>query len=261
MTGNLRVLISNDDGIDSPGLAVLVGIARNITDDIWVVAPESEQSGAAHSLTLTKPLRLRQVGERRYAVLGTPTDCVMLAVYHLMRRQKRPDLLLSGINLGGNLGEDVTYSGTVAAAIEGTLLGIRSIALSQVAQLDKDREWPVRWETAEHYGPEVIDKLLAMEDWPGGVLMNVNFPDAVPDDVTKMAATMQGQRDTRDLTIDERIDPRGVPYYWIGFRTSPGFSGTNTDFDAVARGGISVTPLRVNMSDASVRERLCTALK
>lgn len=261
MADSLRVLVSNDDGIAAPGLAVLEEIARGLSDDVWVVAPESEQSGAAHSLTLTEPLRMRKVGERRYAVLGTPTDCVMLAVYHLMRGQKRPDLILSGINLGANLGEDVTYSGTVAAAIEGTLLGIRSIALSQVARFEKDREWPVRWEVAAQYGPEVVARLLAMEDWPDGVLMNVNFPDAAPDDVAGMEPTVQGQRDTGDLVIDERVDTRGVPYYWIGFRMNPGTSETDTDFNAVARGGISVTPLRINMSDEAVRERLRAALK
>ena len=261
MAERLRILVSNDDGIASPGLAAMEKIAHGLTDDVWVVAPETEQSGAAHSLTLSEPLRLRQAGERRFAVRGTPTDCVMLAVHHLMAGQKRPDLLLSGINIGANLGEDVTYSGTVAAAIEGTLLGIPSIAMSQVAQFTRDRENPVRWATAERHGPVVLQKLLAMPDWPAGVLMNVNFPDVGPGEVAGMVATTQGQRDTGTLVIDERTDTRGVPYYWIGFRTNPGTPETDSDFDAVARGGISITPLRINLSDATVRERLHAALR
>ena len=254
-----RILVSNDDGIAAPGLAVLEEIARGLSDDVWVVAPETEQSGAAHSLTIAEPLRLRQVGEGRFAVHGTPTDCVMLAVYHLLRGQKRPDLLLSGVNLGANLGEDVTYSGTVAAAIEGALLGIRSVALSQVARFPLDRDRPVRWDVAAHHGPGLIRNLMERE-WPEGVLMNVNFPDVAPERVHGVEATVQGQRDTADLVIDERRDVRGVPYFWMGFRRNPGAPDSDTDFAAVERGGISVSPLRVNLSDREVRDRLRTWL-
>ncbi len=125
-----RILISNDDGIEAPGLKLLTKVARTLSRDVWVVAPEQEQSGASHSLTLYRPLRVRKLGPRRFAVDGTPTDCVLLAV-NVLLRDKRPSLVLSGVNAGGNLGEDVTYSGTVAAAMEATLLGVPAIALSQ----------------------------------------------------------------------------------------------------------------------------------
>ena len=254
--GGPRILVANDDGIAAPGLAVLERIAHAMSDDVWVVAPETEQSGAAHSLTINEPLRLRKIAERRFAVHGTPTDCVMLAVYHLLRGEKRPDLLLSGVNAGANLGEDVTYSGTVAAAIEGALLGIRSIAFSQVGGLDG----PMHWETAARHGPEVIRRLEGLE-WLDGVLINVNFPSVSPEKVTGIEATLQGQRDTGDLLIDQRTDMRGIPYFWIGFRQRIGTPASDTDFAAVARGAVSVTQLRVNLSDAETRDRLSAILR
>src|SRR3954469_20955398 len=168
--GECRILISNDDGIESPGIKILEQIARELSDDVWVVAPDQEQSGASHSLTTRRPLRLNQVAERRYSVDGTPTDCVLLAVKKLLR-DRPPDLVLSGINGGSNVGEDLTYSGTVAAAIEATLLGIPAMALSQ----DYTDGGPVPWETSEAFAPEVIRKLLHMQ-WPEHTLFNVNFP-------------------------------------------------------------------------------------
>ena len=250
-----RVLVTNDDGIAAPGLAVLEEIAHGLSDNVWVVAPETEQSGAAHSLTIAEPLRIRDAGERRYAVQGTPTDCVMLAAYHLLRGQRRPELLLSGVNLGANLGEDVTYSGTVAAAIEGALLGIRSIALSQVTEFPLGEDGQVQWDTAAQHGPAVVRQLLAV-DWPAGVLMNVNFPDVAPDRVSGTEATFQGQRLTDDLLIDERWDVRGLAYFWLGFRKASKSPESDTDFAAIGREAISVTPLRVNLSDRATVERL-----
>src|ERR1700724_204666 len=150
-----RILISNDDGIESPGLKLLARIARDLSEDVWVVAPEQEQSGASHSLTTRRPLRMREVARRRYMVDGTPTDCVLIAVKRLLR-DRPPDLVLSGINAGSNVGEDLTYSGTVAAAMEATLLGIPAMALSQDY---RDGDEPP-WQTGEEYGPEVIRRLL-----------------------------------------------------------------------------------------------------
>ncbi len=155
-----RILISNDDGIDAPGLRILETVARSLCSDVWVVAPEREQSGAGHSLTLRRPLRIRKVGERRYAVDGTPTDCVLLAIKFIMK-DARPTLTLSGINAGGNLGEDITYSGTVAAAMESTLLGVPAVALSQ----HYDRNTGPKWETGETYAVEVLRRLTAAP-WP-----------------------------------------------------------------------------------------------
>jgi len=231
-----RILISNDDGIDAPGIKVLEEVARSLSDDVWVVAPESEQSAVAHSLTIRRPLRLRQVGERRYTVDGTPTDSVLLGVRQLLA-ERRPDLVLSGINRGSNLGDDVSYSGTVAAAMEGALLGIPSIALSQHIA----GEGAIKWDTARHWAPEVIRRLFA-EGWPANVLINVNFPDILADKVTGIAMAGQGKRKIGDELV-ERIDPRGQPYYWIGGQRleDPGLEGT--DLAAVYRGKVAVTPL------------------
>src|SRR6266849_8222245 len=165
-----RILISNDDGIASPGLKVLEAIARDLSDEVWVVAPEQEQSGASHSLTTRRPLRMREVARRRYAVDGTPTDCVLIAVKRLLR-DRPPDLVLSGINAGGNVGEDLTYSGTVAAAMEATLLGIPAIALSQ-HYIDGE---PIEWQTAARFAPDAIRRLAPLP-WPDHTLININFP-------------------------------------------------------------------------------------
>ena len=246
-----RILISNDDGIDAHGLTVMEEIAAEISDDVWVVAPETEQSGASHSLTITEPLRMREVGPKKYAVRGTPTDCVMLAVYHLLR-ERRPDLVLAGVNRGVNLAEDVTYSGTVAAAMEGALLGIRSVAISQ--QID----WATgeaHWESATAFAPDLIAKLRRIE-WPPGVLMNVNIPNLAPDQIKGVQATVQGQRDTAKLIIQERADVRGVPYFWLGFREHVGEPHSETDLAALERGAISVTPLRIDLTDRAMRDTL-----
>ena len=165
-----RILVTNDDGIHAPGLKSCERIAKALSKDVWVVAPESEQSAASHSLTLRRPLRLRRLAPRRYTVDGTPTDCSVMALRELLKDHP-PDLLLSGVNFGANLGEDVTYSGTVAAAMEGTLLGVPSIAMSQL----RDGSKKVNWKTAEHFGPKVIKRLMSV-DWPKEVLMNLISP-------------------------------------------------------------------------------------
>lgn len=249
----MRILLTNDDGILAPGLKALEKIARKLSKDIWVVAPEYEQSGASHSLTLTQPLRVRRVNSRKFAVRGTPTDCVIMAIDTIMRGF-RPDLILSGVNRGGNLGEDVTYSGTIAAAMEGTLLGIPSIALSQ----NFVHQHPVKWATAEHHAPLVIRKLLKA-GWPKDVLVNVNFPDVVHAQVGAVEVVRQGKRDLTDLVIDDRIDARGVPYYWIGFRRQVGKLADDTDLGVIARGGISVTPLQLDLTHRSTLSKLRSA--
>lgn len=244
-----RILVSNDDGIDAPGIKLLERIASSLSDDVWVVAPHSEQSAVAHSLTVRRPLRLIKLGERRFAVDGTPTDSVLLGVRQLLK-QDRPLLLLSGVNRGGNLGEDVTYSGTVAAAMEGTLLGIPSIALSQQCNGDE----PVRWSTAEHWAGGLIRR-LASAGWPRNVLMNVNFPDIPADQVRGITLARQGKRKIGDELV-ERIDPRGQPYYWIGGQRleDPGLAGT--DLAAIHRGEVVVTPLCVDFTHQPTLEKL-----
>lgn len=239
-----RILVSNDDGIHGPGLEVLERVARSLSDDVWTVVPETEQSGAGHSLTLHHPLRIRQAGERRFAVDGTPTDSVLLAVNHILKDRK-PDLVLSGINRGANLGEDVTYSGTVAAAIEGTLLGIPSIALSQVFTHPE----PVKWRTAEAHAATIVAK-VASEGWGRNILININFPDVDPDAVTGIEMTRQGKRKIGDDLV-ERQDPRGRPYIWIGPQRRGEDARPGSDLEATARGVISITPLCVDMTDDS----------
>jgi 5'-nucleotidase len=246
-----RILISNDDGVDAPGIKVLEDIARVLSDDVWVVAPESEQSAVAHSLTIRRPLRLRQVGERRYAVDGTPTDSVLLGVRQLLQ-DRRPDLVLSGVNRGSNLGDDVTYSGTVAAAMEGTLLGIPSIALSQHIASDG----PIKWDTARRWAPDIIRRAVAA-GWPRNVLLNINFPDLPPDEVSGVAVASQGKRKIGDELV-ERTDPRGQPYYWIGGQRleDPGLEGT--DLEAIYRGQVSLTPLGVDFTHQATLSKLAS---
>src|SRR6185437_15886905 len=185
----MRILLTNDDGIDSPGLHALREIALQLSDDVWVAAPETNQSGASHSLTLHEPLRLRQIDERAFAVRGTPTDSVIMGVRHVLK-DKAPDLVLSGVNRGANMAEDVTYSGTIAGAFEGTILGIEGAKST-------------KWQTAIAHGPGLIRKLLGLE-WAPFSVMNVNFPDREPDDVVATVVTTQGKRDPGLLQIDER---------------------------------------------------------
>jgi 5'-nucleotidase len=252
----MRILITNDDGIEAPGLDVLEKIATDLTDDVWVVAPETDNSGASHSLTLAEPLRMRELGKHRYAVKGTPTDCVIMGVRFLLKNNP-PDLVLSGVNKGQNLADDVNYSGTVAGAIEGSLLGIPSIALS-LAVGNYETGIPI-WETPMHHGAPLLRKLLDA-GWPKGVVINVNFPDCAPDAVKGMAATDQGLRDTALLDIDDRMDTRGKAYYWIGIAKRGANPPKGTDLWAIRAGLISVTPLCLDFTDRAAREALAHAL-
>ncbi len=248
----MRILITNDDGIHAPGLKALENIARALTDDVWIIAPEMDQSGVAHSLSLSDPLRLREVSKRHYALKGTPTDCVIMGVKQLMK-DELPDLVLSGINRGQNLADDVTYSGTVAGAIEGTLLGIRSIALSQAYSFTSRDT--CRYKTAEAHAPELIKKLLNAS-WPSSTLMNINFPDQEADGVKGVRMTCQGKRLPDLLYIDKRADGRGHPYYWIAFKPQKHDLVAGTDLQAVVDGYISVTPLQLDLTDRPTLERL-----
>lgn len=253
----MRILITNDDGIDAPGLHALRQIAAELSDDIWVVAPETNQSGKGHSLSLHEPIRMRKIDERAFAVRGTPTDSVIMGVRHVMT-DKMPDLILSGVNRGANMAEDMTYSGTIAACFEGTLVGIRSIALSQAFGFEAKSP---RWETAIAHGPGVVKKLLDQK-WPDGVLMNVNFPDRAPDNVEGIRVTRQGRRDPGLLTIDARRDTWGESYYWLAYerRRSAG-AAEGTDLDAVYNGFVSVTPLFLNLTHAETHASLTAALR
>jgi 5'-nucleotidase len=241
----MRILCTNDDGVHATGLAVLEKIARTFTDDVWVIAPEQEQSGASRALTLTSPIRTRKAGPKRFAVSGTPTDCVLLGLEHLIEGA-RPDLVLSGVNRGQNIADDVTFSGTIAAAMQGMQLGIPAIALSQ-ARGFRGEEAPIPWETAETYGPGIVGKLLD-KGWPKDVLININFPDAPPDHVTEVEVTTQGRRDQAIVYADKRTDPRGSTYFWFGFKGKPSNPPAGTDLRAIYDGRISVTPLHIDLT-------------
>lgn len=248
----LRILLSNDDGIHAPGLKALETIAHQLSDDVWVVAPESEESGASRKLTLTVPLRVREISERKFAVQGTPTDCVLMGVHHLLK-DKPPGLVLSGVNRGSNIADDVTYSGTIAAAMEGTAIGVPSIALSQAFGFNQSTE--VRWACGEQHGPWLIRKLLQV-GWPADVLINVNFPDVPPDEVERVEVTHQGKRDQSLANIERRIDARGNPYYWLGFKRVLSNPPEGSDLRAIYDGRISVTPLHLNLTEERARQKL-----
>jgi 5'-nucleotidase len=249
----MRILVTNDDGIHAPGLKICEQIARALSEDVWVIAPEHDQSGVSHSLSLNDPLRLRQVGERQYAVKGTPTDCVIMGARHVLH-DHQPDLVLSGVNRGRNAAEDVLYSGTVAGAKEAAVLGIPALALSQ-AYASASRERPF-WETAIQHGPEVVRRVLDA-GIPRDVLVNVNFPDCAPGDVKGIAVTSQGKRDQELLRIEARRDGRGNPYYWIAFeRLKPGEMRRGTDLAALIDNRIAVTPLRLDLTDEPFMTKL-----
>jgi 5'-nucleotidase len=252
----MRILLTNDDGIHAPGLAVLERIARTLSDDVWVVAPETDQSGFSHSLSISEPLRMRQLDDRHFAVRGTPTDCVIMGVRKVM--PEAPDLILSGVNSGANLADDVTYSGTVAGAMEGTLLGIRSIALSQGYTFANDGR-VVPWETVEAHAPALLKKLIAI-DLPQGVLLNVNFPNCQPDEVKGQQVTRQGKL-VYGISLDERQDGRGLPYYWIRFGREHSDMPDGTDIHTLRNDRISITPLKLDLTAYEVQDLVRDALK
>jgi len=246
---NARILVTNDDGIHAPGIKTLERIAKSLSKDVWVVAPETEQSAMSHALTLRRPLRTRKQGARRFSVDGTPTDCVLVAHHHILR-DRAPDLVLSGINHGANLGEDVTYSGTVAAAMEAAILGVRAVAFSQM----RPREGRIDWSTAEHFAPMILRK-LAGQTWPRDLLFNVNFPPLPPGEVRGVRPCAQGRRD-EGTTITEGADPSGRPYLWLGNFLSDASSDRGTDLAAIAEGAIGVTPLHMDMTHNATLKKL-----
>ena len=236
-----RVLISNDDGINAPGLKRLERVMCKLAREVWVVAPETEQSAVSHSLTIRQPLRIRKVSNRRYAVNGTPTDSVLLGINQVLKNNP-PDLVLSGVNCGGNLGEDVIYSGTVAAAMEGTLLGFPAIAFSQVSS-DKH---PVKWSTMEKWLPKVLKGLVKVP-FPSTVLFNVNFPDIPALKVKGIEVTSQGRRKI-GCDLQSGVDPRGDTYFWVGPQRIEDKFRRGSDLEAVNRGVISISPLSTDLS-------------
>lgn len=239
----MRILLTNDDGIHAPGLSVLESIARELTDDVWIAAPEIEQSGQSRAITLTQPVRTRSVRDKVWAVAGTPSDCVLLALEDLM--DERPDLILSGVNRGQNIAEDTSFSGTIAAAMFGMQLGIPSIALSQAQNFRARGSLP--WETSRAWGAKTIRPIID-HGWPDDVVINVNFPDREPYDVIGIEMTRQGFRDETIIHTDKREDLRGNDYFWIGYRGKLSDPPEGTDLRAIYEGRVSVTPLHVDLT-------------
>lgn len=231
-----RILVTNDDGIHSDGLIKLEEALREV-GDVYVVAPAAEMSGASHSLTLARPLRIRRIDDRHWTVDGTPTDCVTLALHRILTTE-RPDICVSGINHGGNLGDDATYSGTVAGALEATILGVPGLALSLVARENFD------FTESARFAVTAVRKVLK-DGLPEGTLLNINLP---PGEIKGVRVTRQGLKNARPV-ISEQIDPRGKPYYWIGEEHFGWNTADGTDYQAVQQGFVSVTPLKSDMTD------------
>jgi len=241
----MRILVTNDDGVHAEGLAVLEAIARALSDDVWVCAPEFEQSGASRSLTLSDPLRVRKIEDRRFAIEGTPTDCVMLGIQYLVTGG-RPDLVLSGVNRGLNAAEDVTMSGTVAGAIEGMAMGVPAIALSQMMTYRSDDAF-APYDAAATYGAALVQRVVKL-GWPRDVILNINFPARSAAEVGEVEVTRQGFRDVRTRYAEQRTDLRGRDYYWLGYKTEPSAPAKGTDLLAAYEGRISVTPLHIDLT-------------
>lgn len=245
----MRILLTNDDGIHAPGLALLEQLAASLSDDVWVCAPAEEQSGAGHSLTLHMPVRLREHGHQRFSVTGTPTDAVNLALRKLFA-EKAPDLVISGINAGENLADDITYSGTISAAMEGALAGIPAIALSQTMR-DGERDYSA----AEGWGERVL-RVLSGTTMARRTLVNVNFPDLPADLVKGVRVVRQGFHDYDRGSLIESTDPRGRPYFWFGLQDAEHTLDHGTDLEAVEDGYIAVTPLQVDLTHYSAMDTL-----
>lgn len=256
-----RVLLTNDDGIDAPGLAVLEAIAAELAREVWVVAPARDQSGTAQSITVYTPLRVDGRGTLRFAVSGTPGDCVALGIRRLMAGSP-PDLVLSGVNRGTNLGAETSFSGTVGAAMTALALGVPAIALSQAYTDGR----AVPWETARALGPAVVARLVAQrkaagQDWAGRVCLSVNFPDCPAAEARPLKLTIQGRGALAGIEAIERVDPRGFTYHWLSFAHDSGVDAEGTERAAVAAGHVSVTPLGLERTDAATLAQLRASLE
>ncbi len=248
-----RILLTNDDGIDAPGLTVLEEIASDLGHEVWVVAPEHDQSGVSHAVSLHHPLRVVQYRPRRFGINGTPGDCAVMGICHLM--PNAPELVLSGVNRGANLGMETVFSGTVGGAMTAMLVGVKAIALSQV-WTDRNN---VRWDTARRLAPGVIRRLLEI-GWNADTCLNVNFPDRPADEVGPLTVARQGAGLLQGMMVETRTDPRGIAYHWLNFRRGARPQGPDADTDVIAAGRIAVTPIRYDRTDAVAFDAMATAL-
>ncbi|MFC7331740.1 5'/3'-nucleotidase SurE [Rhodocista pekingensis] len=245
-----RALLTNDDGIDAPGMAALARVAQELAEEVWIVAPEHDQSGMSRAISLHDPLRLLAKGERRFAVTGTPGDSVIVGLREVLAATP-PDIVISGINRGANLGQEVAYSGTVSAALTAKLLGVPGIAFSQAF---RDRE-QVRWHTAMAMIPRVFEVLDGRGGLPEAVL-NVNFPDVEPEEVTGFEFTRQAQGNIVAIDTERRTDTRGIDYRWLAFRRAVCDQPEDSDIAALRRCAVSLTPLGFDFTDTAALEAL-----
>lgn len=248
-----RILVTNDDGIDAPGLSVAEAVANCIADEVWTVAPSRERSGAARSVSLNQSLRLHAHGPRRFSVDGTPTDAVMLALKEIMA-EAPPDLTISGINFGANLGEEASYSGTVSAALEATIGGVPAIAMSQLYHRESKT---APWHIARSYAKPLLEWLLQL-GWPPGSMMNVNFPPLIgtqPRGV-KITHLDDGNVARGKYIRDVAVKPDGKPFTWKGYNPSLESKDRDSDVGAVQDGYITVTPLKLDLTDREALRRM-----
>ncbi|MFL5252448.1 MAG: 5'/3'-nucleotidase SurE [Rhodopila sp.] len=238
-----RVMLTNDDGIDAPGMAVMEQIAAEIAREVWVVAPEHDQSGQSHAISLHHALRISPRGERRFSVTGTPGDCAAIGLCHLMK-DNLPDLVLSGVNRGLNLGMETVFSGTVGGAMTAMMLGVPALALSQ-AFTKRDA---VPWDTARTLGPDTIRRVLEI-GWAKQAVLNINFPPLPAAEAGPMTLARQGEGMLAGMLVETRVDPRGMEYHWLNFRRGDLKQGPESDTLALRSGRIVVTPLRYDRTD------------
>jgi len=234
----MQILVSNDDGIHSPGIHTLAEALQEL-GEVYVVSPDRERNAVGHALTLHKPLRVEEIRKNYFSVNGTPTDCVNWGVLHLLKRP--PALLVSGINKGANLGDDVTYSGTVSAAFEGTLLKIPSIAVSQLGPP------PYEFRSAAHFAVKIA-KMVLSEGLPSDILLNINVPNLPLDQIGRIRVVGLGRRVFEDNAIIEKVDPRGRKYFWIGGTQLLWEKKRDTDHEAISENHVSVTPLHLDLT-------------
>lgn len=253
---NPRIMVTNDDGVDADGIKVLEAIANTLSDDVWVCAPAHEQSGASRKMSLSEPVPVRRLSERRYSVAGTPSDAAFLGIHDIIPG-KRPDLVLSGVNRGQNLAEDVTVSGTIAAAFQAMQLGVPAVALSQSFFWRENAKPP--YHTAQAHAPDLLRRLFAA-GWPPNVVLNLNFPDCPPDEVKGVSVTRHGHRDQWRMRAERRQDLRGRDYYWLGFEGKRSNTEPGEDLHAIYENAISVTPLRLDLTHEDTRAHLQAAL-
>ena len=238
-----RVMLTNDDGIDAPGMQVMEEIAAQIAGEVWVVAPEHDQSGQSHAISLHHALRISQRGERRFGITGTPGDCAAMGLCHILK-DAPPQLVLSGVNRGLNLGLETVFSGTVGGAMTAMMLGVPALALSQ-AFTKKDA---VPWDTARTLGAETIRRLLAM-GWEKTAVLNINFPPLPADRAGPLTLARQGEGAVSGMIVETRLDPRGMEYHWLNFKRGDIPQGPESDYSALRAGRVVITPLRYDRTD------------